>query len=146
MASMLLINGVPIECINRAAVQYYVPATLIVSVLETENGHVGDAKPNSNGTFDYGPMQVNSIWINRIAKYGYNREDLQYNPCINVAVGTWILSQALSEDDNFWKAVGDYHSHSEIKNLTYSQKVQEYYKYLNHLFNDSDGHSSGYAQ
>ena len=61
--SVLFIHGVPIECINTAAIQYYVPAKIIISVLTIENGRVGEANPNQNGTYDYGPMQINTIWL-----------------------------------------------------------------------------------
>src|SRR6478609_4211666 len=50
MPSALVIHGVPIECINQAAVTYFVPAKIIIAVLATERGKVGMAKPNSNGT------------------------------------------------------------------------------------------------
>ena len=53
MLSALLINGVPIECINQAAVTYYVPAKVILSVMAVEGGRVGMAKRNTNGTYDY---------------------------------------------------------------------------------------------
>ncbi len=71
MASALLIHGVPIECINQAAVTYYVPAKVIISVIATEGGNVGLARQNKNGTYDYGPMQVNSSWLATMKKYGY---------------------------------------------------------------------------
>ncbi|MDF2867743.1 MAG: trbN, partial [Gammaproteobacteria bacterium] len=89
----LLINDVPIECINQAAISYYVPAALIISVLRTEGGRNGMAKSNKNGTFDYGPMQINTLWLDKIKSFGYTAHDLQFNPCKNVEVGTWILSQ-----------------------------------------------------
>ena len=129
--SALLVNGVPIECINQAALEYYVPATLIISVLTTENGKVGLASLNQNGTYDYGPMQINTIWIKEVKKYGYTREAIQYDPCVNVAVGTWILSQAIANGGNLWQGVGNYHSHTFDKNITYQAKVKEFYQYLN---------------
>ena len=48
MPSALLIHGVPVECINQAAVTYYVPPQVIISVLNVEGGKVGMAKPNTN--------------------------------------------------------------------------------------------------
>jgi hypothetical protein len=133
--SALIVNGVPIECINQAAMQYYLPATLIISVLSTEGGKVGDAIPNTNGTLDFGPMQINSIWLKKIRQYGYSREQIQYDPCINVAVGAWILSQAIADGQNMWTGVGNYHSHTFDKNLTYQYKVKEYYLYLTDYLN-----------
>jgi hypothetical protein len=138
MLSALLIHGVPIECINRAAIHNYVPAKIIISVLETEGGRVGMASPNSNGTYDFGPMQINTIWLKKIAPYGYTQQDIQFDPCKNVMVGTWILSQQIAEnagngESTYWKGIGDYHSHTLDKNIQYQQIVYRHYASLERL-------------
>lgn len=85
------INNIPISCINLAAVEFNVPATLIVSVLSIERGANGTISRNKNGTYDMGPMQINSKWLPTLKKYGYSENDIIYNACKNVHVGTWIL-------------------------------------------------------
>ena len=130
MISTLEIHGVPIECINQAAVAYHVPATLILSVLATEGGHVGLASANKNGTFDYGPMQINSVWVPKIQAYGYTKQQLQYDPCVNVTVGTWILSQNIANSSTAWRGIGGYHSHIATLNYHYQTKVSEVYQLL----------------
>ena len=122
-----LVHGVPIQCINRAAITYYVPAQVIVAILQTEGGNVGLAKPNTNGTADYGPMQINSLWLKTLSHYGYTAEDLQYNACINVMVGTWILSQKIANGAMYWQGVADYHSHTFVLNQSYQRKVKIFY-------------------
>ena len=42
----IMINDVPIDCINQAAINYHGPATLIISVMKQENGRNGDAIKN----------------------------------------------------------------------------------------------------
>lgn len=130
MISALYVHGVPIECINQAAVTYHVPASLIISILGVEAGEVGMAKPNSNGTFDYGPMQINTWWLNKIAPYGYTREEVQYDPCINVMVGTWILSTNIADAPNLWEGVAGYHSYTPGLNQAYRAKVIAIYELL----------------
>ncbi len=135
MASALLINGVPVECINQAAVTYYVPAKVIISVLQVEGGKVGMASPNRNGTFDYGPMQINSIWMPKIAPYGYTQQQVQYDPCINVIVGTWILSTKIAESladssGGYWQGVAGYHSLTPELNAQYQAKVLSNFQQL----------------
>ncbi len=117
------INDVPIECINNAAIEYHVPATHIIAILKTENGKVGMANKNVNGSYDLGPMQVNSAWIKKIAKYGYTENDLLNNPCKNVEVGTWILSINIADEKNFKNGIGNYHSHTPKLNSSYSDIV-----------------------
>ena len=126
----MLISGVPVHCINQAAIQYNVPAVVIVAVLKTENGKNGEAKKNPNGTIDYGPMQVNSVWLKKLAYYGITAYDLQYNPCVNVSVGTWILAQQIVKEQAVWKGIGDYHSHTFGKNQKYQGKVSVTYDFI----------------
>lgn len=130
MLSGLLVNDVPIECINRAAMAYHVPATLIISILNVEGGHKGTASKNKNGTYDYGPMQINSIWLSTIKPYGYTKEMIQYNPCANVWVGSWILSRKIAESPQLWRGIANYHSCQLDKNVYYQHKVWNTYSLL----------------
>jgi len=129
--TQLLINDVPVQCINQAARDYHIPASLIISVLKTENGRGGMASRNKNGTYDYGPMQINTIWIKRLNRYGVTRQDVQYNSCVNVLAGSWILGQALAESHMMWRGVGDYHSHNLRFNQQYRQVVARHYRQIN---------------
>jgi hypothetical protein len=138
MISALLIHDVPIECINKAAVTYYVPATVIISVLNTEGGYQGAAIKNRNGSIDYGSMQINSSWLPTLEPYGYTAQKLQFNPCDNVMAGTWILSQQIAESPQYWKGVGDYHSHTFWENATYQGKVWNHYQLLQKILTSPD--------
>ncbi|MCW5590205.1 MAG: lytic transglycosylase domain-containing protein [Legionellales bacterium] len=129
MLPTLIINDVPIQCINRAAVEYRVPAILIISVLKTENGHVGVASKNNNGTYDLGPMQINTSWLPKIAPYGFTWNDLEFNACKNVEVGAWILGMSIASGHDLSQGVGNYHSHTPYYNMHYSQKVLDKYRY-----------------
>jgi len=142
MPSALIIHGVPIECINQAAVTYYVPAQVIISVLGVEGGAVGMASPNKNGTFDYGPMQINTIWLDKVAKYGYTKQQIQYDPCVNVMVGAWILSNKITESvaeskTEFWRGVAGYHSRTPSLNNSYQTKVLTNYQLLSKVLSQA---------
>ena len=127
----IAINEVPVDCINQAAIRYHVPATVILSVMKTEGGKNGSATRNKNGTYDYGVMQINSVWIDTLKPYGYTRNQLQYSPCKNIEAGTWILSQAIANGKTTFKGVGDYHSHTPELNKKYHQKVAYFNNRLN---------------
>lgn len=144
MASALLIHGVPVECINQAAVTYFVPAKVIISVLAVEGGEPGMASPNKNGTFDYGPMQINTIWLPTIAPYGYTKDQIQYDPCVNVMVGTWILSNkiasiASNSGKDYWRGVAGYHSETPNLNAKYQAKVLTNYQLLSEVLSGKRG-------
>ncbi len=127
IASQLLIHDVPIECINAAAIQYHVPATTIISVLNTEGGKKGLEHKNDNGSIDYGSMQINSIWLEQLEKYGIRVDELRDDPCTNVEVGTWILSQAIAagvmNEKPYWESVAGYNSTTPKINAKYQQLV-----------------------
>jgi soluble lytic murein transglycosylase-like protein len=127
------INNMPISCINRAAVEFHVPATLIVSVLSIERGTIGTISRNKNGTYDMGLMQINSSWLPTLRKYGYSANDIIYDACKNVYVGTWILANNISKSNELWKGVGNYHSHRASLNYSYAIKVKNIFFKLEDL-------------
>jgi soluble lytic murein transglycosylase-like protein len=120
----LPVFDVPIACINQAAVMYHVPAKLIISVLQTEGGKMGKIEKNKNGTYDIGAMQINSSWLPELKSEGISQDDIQYNACTNVSVGTWILAKKIAAENNLLVGVGDYNSHTSQYNKTYYHKVQ----------------------
>jgi soluble lytic murein transglycosylase-like protein len=130
MITNFAIHDVPVACINQAAIEYHVPALIIVAVLETENGANGFARPNPNGTYDYGPMQINSLWLQQLRRYGITAHDLRNDPCVNVKVGAWILGQKIASADTLWRGVANYHSTSEWENYRYRSKIAQIYRKL----------------
>lgn len=126
----MFVSDVPLHCINEAAVIYQVPAKLIVSVLTTEQGKVGLAKRNQNGSYDLGPMQINTSWWPNLSRYGIRQEDVRYNPCVNVKVGAWILADAISGGKDFLSGIGNYNSHTPRYNAHYVQLVRVRYTKL----------------
>jgi hypothetical protein len=124
----VLINDVPVSCINQAAISYHLPAALILSVMQKENGRNGQAIHNKNGTFDLGVMQINTLWLPTLKRYGYTRDELQFNPCKNIEAATWILAKSLASGETAWSGVGNYHSHMLNYNQSYSSSVHALYQ------------------
>lgn len=122
----MFFHGVPLDCINEAALRYHVPAALIVSVMQVEKGRNGSASQNKNGTSDLGVMQVNTSWLPALKKAGYTREKVQFDPCINISVATWILARSIAKKEG-WQGVGTYHSATPIYNKIYREKVKKMY-------------------
>lgn len=56
-------------CAIRAGKYYNVSPYLVQTLLKIEGGVKGSKVRNTNGTYDYGPMQVNTIWINELKKW-----------------------------------------------------------------------------
>ena len=119
------------DCVQLAADKYGLPVSVIHAILEVEGGRVGQAVSNTNGSEDLGPMQINTIWLPRLAPYGITRQQLQNDRCINILVGSWILSRQLEAAKNMegpvqrrlWWGIGAYHSRTPKHNVKYALKV-----------------------
>jgi hypothetical protein len=116
-------------CITAAAKLYHLPPAVLVILLNVERGSLGRVSPNTNGTVDIGPIQVNEIWLPDVAAH-WNAtiadayKALRYNFCANVEAGAWILRRALDEArGDFWEGVGYYHSHTPEHKTRYLREV-----------------------
>ena len=116
-------------CITAAAKLYRLPPAMLVILLNVEGGSLGRVSPNTNGTVDIGPIQVNQIWLPEIAAHWSATifdayKALRDNFCANVEAGAWILRRGLDEArDNFWEGVGYYHSHTPEHKSRYLRDV-----------------------
>ncbi len=124
MLAIPVIDTLPLSCINETAIEYHVPAKLIISILDVERGKVGKVEYNKNGSYDIGPMQINSSWLPTLKRYGITQHELQYNPCTNIKVGAWILSKFIASENDLLKGIGNYNSHTKRYNQAYYQKVR----------------------
>jgi hypothetical protein len=120
-----------VECIEAAADAHRLPPAILVILLNVEGGSIGEVSGNKNETVDIGPMQVNEIWLDKLARrWKASREDtyraLRDKVCANIEGGAWILRQALDEArGDFWEGVALYHSHNEPHKSNYLRKVFE---------------------
>jgi hypothetical protein len=135
---MLFYSDVPLSCINDAAYEYHVPAKLIIAVLNVEQGKVGMANRNSNGTYDLGPMQINTIWWPKLSRYGITQDDVKNSPCVNIKVGAWILSKSIVAGESLRVGVGNYHSFHTKLNKSYTLQVLQRYTKLSESLSQTD--------
>jgi len=111
------------ECISSAAARYQVPVDLVRAIIRTEGGTTGRTVGNTNGSRDMGLMQVNSIHLPELARYGITREMVTNDECLNIHVGTFILHRELSRGGDYWTNVGAYNSRKPVHNVRYRTKV-----------------------
>lgn len=119
-------------CVVEAAERYAVPELLIYSILDQESrratypgGRVGDIKQEGNGSIAYGPMQVTSIWLPELSRYGITAEDLRWDLCVNIGVGAWILRTYYETHAQDWtKAIMSYNAGFKLQNgVKYAREV-----------------------
>ena len=95
---------------------------------DQEGGWIGAEIANVDGSFDLGPLQVNSRWVARIASVTKRDPDrvrwwLIHDPCFNVETARWIFLTGLGGAHGYWKAVGIYHSPTNWRQLRYAEGV-----------------------
>lgn len=95
-------------CFTEAAHRYGVSEILLKAIAKTEsNFNPAATNTNTNGSIDYGVMQINSQHLKNLAQYNITETDLM-DPCTSVNVGAWILSGAIKTYGPNWRAVGAY--------------------------------------
>lgn len=110
-------------CWEEVGNRYNINPYLLAAIAKTESNFKANAvRRNKNGTRDIGVMQINSLWLPQLAKYGISEEQL-FEPCVNIAVGAWILRQRQASYGNTWEAVGTYHSKTPDFKWNYASKV-----------------------
>ncbi|EJL6460821.1 lytic transglycosylase domain-containing protein (plasmid) [Vibrio cholerae] len=124
------------QCVEKAADKLDFDSTLMMAILDVERGKKGTVSYNeSNGSFDLGPGQVNTI---QFEEYWFKHEyptvtwqRLKDDVCLNLEVAGRVLKQRLNElkdGQSVWNAVGHYHSKTKTYKLIYLQKVMKAYR------------------
>jgi hypothetical protein len=116
-------------CVLMAANTYHVPEAVMIGIMNVEGGHIGqEVGPNVNGTYDLGPMQVNSRWLPLLQQTWHvsastARSWVRDNGCVNVHVAAWILRQKMDDTGSLWGGIAAYHSTTPGIGIPYANKV-----------------------
>ena len=110
-------------CFDEAGGIYGVSPRLLWSIAKEEsNFNAGAINHNTNGSYDYGVMQINSLWAPALRKIGIPWDALA-DPCTNVKVGAWVLAQCIRDYGYGWAAVGCYNSRTPTKRDRYAARI-----------------------
>src|SRR6185369_3041153 len=101
-------------CLMIAAQTYMVPPGVLLGILQVEGGRIGQEVGNANGSYDLGPMQVNTIWLSTLSKrWNVDRETARQwvrdDGCVNMGVSAWILRQRINLTGSLWEGIAGYH-------------------------------------
>ncbi len=115
-------------CLMLASQTYSVPPAVLVGIYKAEGGAVGQEVKNTNGSYDLGPMQINTIWLPELAdKWGVNQKTahkwVRDDACTNVGVAAWILKGHINETGSLSQAIAHYHSRTKHHGIRYQKKV-----------------------
>ena len=110
-------------CYQEAGTRYGISPTLLYAISKGESSFNPVAiNYNTNGSYDYGLMQINSSWEPTLRKLGIPWNTLA-DPCTNVMVGAWVLSQCIQDYGYTWPAVGCYNSRTPSKRDRYAARI-----------------------
>ncbi|MCM3609142.1 lytic transglycosylase domain-containing protein [Cupriavidus pauculus] len=112
-------------CIAQAVAHYQPHPDLLRAVIAAEGGTTGKIRRNDNGSFDMGLMQINSVHLPELARFGITQDMLVNNECLNIMIGAYYLQKNILTGRDFWHGVGSYHSKTPEKNTAYQYRVWE---------------------
>jgi len=118
-----------LSCMVAAAAFYHLPPRVLPSIHAVEGGWIGAVHRNTDGSDDLGLMQINTRWIEPLARVTALsptsvRERLIGDGCFNVAAAAAIMRTYLNEaHGDLMQAIGFYHSHTPALSLDYQEKV-----------------------
>lgn len=115
-------------CMMLASQTYSVPPAVLVGIYKAEGGKIGQEVRNVNGTYDLGPMQINTIWMPELAaKWGVSEDTarrwVRDDACTNVGVSAWILKSHMNETQSLSQAIAHYHSRTPKHGTPYKSRV-----------------------
>jgi hypothetical protein len=127
--SPFILNRDAAVCLGRESQKQSLPLELSLAVLLTENGKVGLAGSNTNGSFDLGPGRINTARIPVLSReLGVSpltlASALLNEQCTNLAVLVYLLRKSINETrGDVWAGVGRFHSKTPSHAGTYQIAV-----------------------
>jgi len=111
------------DCFDEAARYQKVNPLILRAIAWQESRNRPSAlNKNTNGSVDYGLMQINSVHLSTLSRYGIDRDTLM-EPCKNVYIAAWHLRRKMNRYGNTWQAVGAYHSETPALRDKYARQI-----------------------
>ena len=120
------IGPATIPCVITAAVRHGVPANVLLALASLEGGKNGQLVRNTNGSYDVGHFQINTIHFGEKGVFNHIRkDDAAWRGCFNAEMAAWFLRQRLDAPTggDYWARVATYHSATPKYNSIYRSKL-----------------------
>lgn len=108
-------------CFDDAGAMYNINPQILRAIAKVEsNFNPRAVNYNTNGTYDFGVMQINSSWA---ATLGMDHWNTLGDSCSNIKTGAMVLSGCMKRYGYTWEAVGCYNSSRPDKRDKYARMV-----------------------
>lgn len=108
-------------CFEEAGTLYKISPQLLWTIAKVESNFNPKAtNKNPDGSYDFGVMQINSAWAKVL---GRDQWVALSDPCQNVKVGAWVLSQCMKRFGYSWEGIGCYNASSDEKKVAYAWEI-----------------------
>lgn len=118
------------QCLTDAAHFFGIDSDLVFTLFDNEGGKIGSFVLNTNGSWDIGPMQINSSNLPEVKSHfpDITWRELAYDACASFWVGTWWLHRKIVDrKGNVFEGIADYNSKTPRVRANYIFKFMERY-------------------
>jgi hypothetical protein len=114
-----------VTCSISSALAYQVPVNIVLAVAQQEGGKPGQWVRNTNGTYDVGPLQFNTSYLQELARYGITPQAVAKPGCYPYQLAAWRLRTHLKNDTgDIWTRAANYHSRTPVYNARYRSHLR----------------------
>jgi hypothetical protein len=116
-------------CTLMAANTNKVPAAVLIGMMHVEDSHIGkESKPDTNGDYDIGPMQISSRILPQLAQnwkvdIDTAHKRLRDDGCVNMDVAASILRKKIDAAGSLYVGIALYHSNTVEPDPAYADRV-----------------------
>jgi len=120
------------QCVEEVIQESGIHPDVLFAIMMVEGGKVGEdaRRKNSNGTYDIGLMQINSIHLPELAKLGISETALRNSGCISLKVAAWHIlyvtknASYTADPDEYLRGLSAYHTFSDEFNAAYAERLK----------------------
>lgn len=122
-----------LNCSINASIKYNIPVDVLLAISSIENGNIDTISKNSNNTYDYGVMQINSEYIkdlNTKLNLQLTPEDFMKRDCFSFQTAAYKIKNHIKFDKgDLLTRLAMYHSKTPKYNEIYKKKIISHSKY-----------------